>query len=156
MVQIEELLSRLQKVKKTGPGKWQAVCPAHEDRSPSLAIKDADGTILCHCFAGCQVEDVLGAIGLEMIDLFPDTGKKEWQGETPIKFTGGLKFNAMDALRALAGEGSVVLLLACDQAEGRVLSQVDRDRLMTAVGRINAALGYLGDQDDIERALAPI
>jgi hypothetical protein len=151
----EELLSRLNKVKKTGNGKWQACCPAHEDRSPSLAIKEADGTILLHCFAGCQVADVCASIGVEMSELFPPT-KHEWQGETPIKFTGGLKFNAMDALRALAGEGSVVLLLACDQAEGRVLSQVDRDRLMTAVGRINAALGYLGDQDDIERALAPI
>jgi hypothetical protein len=153
---VEELLSRLAKVKKSGPNKWAACCPAHEDRSPSLAIKDENGTLLVHCFGGCETADVLAAVGLELSDLFPDTGKREWQGETPVKFTGGLKFNALDALRAMAGEGSVVLLLACDQAEGRVLSQVDRDRLMTAVGRINAALGYLGDQDDIERALAPI
>jgi hypothetical protein len=155
-MQVEELLSRLSKVKKTGADKWAAQCPAHEDRSPSLAIKDADGTILLHCFAGCSPGDVCASVGISLTDLFPDTGKREWQGETPVKFTGGLKFNAMDALRALAGEGSVVLLLACDQAEGRVLGQVDRDRLLTAVGRINAALGYLGDQDDIERALAPI
>jgi hypothetical protein len=152
---IEELLCRLNKVKKTGAGKWAAQCPAHEDRSPSLAIRDAEGTILLHCFAGCSPGDVCASVGISLTDLFPDT-KREWQGEKPVQFTGGLKFNAMDALRALAGEGSVVLLLACDQAEGRVLSQIDRDRLLLAVGRINAALGYLGDQDDIERALAPV
>jgi hypothetical protein len=155
-VQVEELLSRLTKVKKTGTDKWQACCPAHEDRSPSMSIKDADGTILLHCFAGCPVDDICGAIGVEMTDLFPDTTKREWQGERPVKFGGGLKFNAMDALRCLSGEGSVILLLASDMAEGKVLSPDDMQRVLKAVGRVNAALGYLGDQDDIERALGPI
>lgn len=41
--------------KPTGPGKWQAKCPYHEDKEPSLSITAADdGGTLVHCHAGCQ------------------------------------------------------------------------------------------------------
>jgi hypothetical protein len=38
-----------------------AVCPTHRDRSPSLSIRDGnvDGRVLLHCFAGCDVRDIL-------------------------------------------------------------------------------------------------
>jgi hypothetical protein len=146
-VQVEELLARLSKVKGAGKGKWMAVCPAHEDRSPSLAVKESDGTILLKCFAGCSVEDVTGAIGVEMHELFPPR-RNEWQPgmEKPLKFN-GVRFTAIDALRCLSGEGSVILLCACDMAEGKVLSPDERDRLVTAVGRVNAAIDYLGEND---------
>lgn len=146
---VEELLARLTKVKATGPGKWVACCPAHEDRSPSLAIKDSDGTILAHCFAGCSTEDVCGAIGVEMTDLFPPSDKREWVGtEKPVKFGGGLKFSALDALRCCAGEASIVLLLACDASEGKVLAPDELDRLVTACARLTASLEYLGAQEE--------
>jgi len=49
---INNLLGRLNKVKSTGRNSWLACCPAHDDRSPSLSIKEeADGHILLHCFA---------------------------------------------------------------------------------------------------------
>ncbi|MEQ9335158.1 toprim domain-containing protein [Thalassobaculum sp.] len=39
---------------KAGCG-WIARCPAHEDRTPSLSIRDADdGNLLVHCHAGCD------------------------------------------------------------------------------------------------------
>lgn len=69
---IEELLTRLDKVSGKYP-KWKAVCPAHEDRSPSLAISEApDGTILIHCFAGCGAGDIMDAIGMSLSDLFSE------------------------------------------------------------------------------------
>jgi CHC2 zinc finger len=147
---VIELLQRFSKVKQTGPGKWQACCPAHEDRSPSLAIKESDGTILVHCFGGCSPEDVCGAVGVEMHDLFPPR-RNEWTPgvEKPIKF-GAVRFSAIDALRCLAGEGSVVLLLAADMSEGKVLGPAEIDRLATALGRVQAAMDYLGD-NEIER-----
>src|SRR5262245_4638608 len=49
-----------------------ARCPAHPDRTPSLSIAvsgDRD-KILLHCHAGCAVDDILGALGLERADLF--------------------------------------------------------------------------------------
>lgn len=144
---VEELLTRFSKVKKAGPDKWIACCPAHEDRSPSLAIKENDGTILLHCFAGCSPEDVAGAVGVEMHELFPPR-RNEWQPgvEKPLKF-GGVRFSAIDALRCLSGEGGILLLLACDLAEGKVLAPDEHERLLTAVGRINAAMEYLGDNE---------
>ena len=69
----DTLLSRLSSVRQTGPGKWQARCPAHDDRSPSLSIRQTDdGKILIHCWSGCDTEAVITAIGLTWRDLYPD------------------------------------------------------------------------------------
>lgn len=69
---VEALLSRLQGVRQTGPGRWLARCPAHEDRTPSLSIRETEGgTILLRCFAGCGAVEVVQAVGLELRDLFP-------------------------------------------------------------------------------------
>jgi hypothetical protein len=142
---VEDLLARLAKVRKSGPNKWSACCPAHEDRSPSLAIKESDGVILLHCFAGCSPEDVCGSIGIEISELFPPSDKREWVGtEKPVKFGGGLRFSAIDALRCLQGEGAILCLLACDMSEGKVLSPAERERLFTATGRLTEAMIYLG------------
>lgn len=65
------VLDRLSGVKQSGE-QWIARCPAHEDRNPSLSIRRGDdGRALVHCFAGCEPEEVIGAIGLEYKDLFP-------------------------------------------------------------------------------------
>lgn len=37
-------------------------CPSHDDRSPSLAVDDAHGRVLVHCFSGCPQRDVLQAL----------------------------------------------------------------------------------------------
>ncbi len=70
---IDNLLSSLTKV-KGGKGRWTACCPAHNDKSPSLAIREVeDGRILLKCFANCSIQEIMGAIGMEIGDLFPDT-----------------------------------------------------------------------------------
>ena len=71
---LDKILMRLSGVKKIGDGKYMAICPAHDDKSPSLAITEKDGKCLLHCFPGCSALDVLGSIGLEMGDLFDDDG----------------------------------------------------------------------------------
>ncbi|MNR26657.1 hypothetical protein D3C85_1438870 [compost metagenome] len=69
---IDLILPRLDKVKPSGPGKWKARCPAHDDKDPSLSIREADdGKVLLHCWAGCEARDITAAIGLELRDLFP-------------------------------------------------------------------------------------
>ena len=66
------LLSHLDGVKKQGDG-WMALCPAHEDRNPSLRISEGDGGVtLLKCFAGCDAEAVVAAMGLTMADLFAE------------------------------------------------------------------------------------
>ena len=42
---------------------WLCRCPAHDDRSPSLSLRDGeDGRILMRCFAGCDPRDVLAEL----------------------------------------------------------------------------------------------
>jgi putative DNA primase/helicase len=41
---------------------WIARCPAHDDRNPSLSIRDADGKVLVRCHAGCEQERVIAAL----------------------------------------------------------------------------------------------
>jgi hypothetical protein len=44
-------------------GSWTARCPAHDDREPSLSIRDADdGKVLVRCHAGCEQERVIAAL----------------------------------------------------------------------------------------------
>jgi hypothetical protein len=67
-----EVIERLNGARQSGPGKWIAKCPAHSDRSPSLSVRETpDGVVLIHCFAGCHVDAVLHAVGLEFSSLFP-------------------------------------------------------------------------------------
>ena len=74
---MHELLSRLDKVRPAGQDTWAACCPAHDDKSPSLTIRQAaDGKLLLHCFTGCSTYDVLAAVGLAWGDLFPDENYK--------------------------------------------------------------------------------
>ena len=41
---------------------WIARCPAHDDREPSLSIREADGKVLVRCHAGCDQRDVIGVL----------------------------------------------------------------------------------------------
>ncbi|MGV0618168.1 toprim domain-containing protein [Mycolicibacterium elephantis] len=57
-------------VNDSGHGKAQAQCPAHDDGRASLSVTAIEGSVLVHCHAGCQTDDVLAAVQLEMRDLF--------------------------------------------------------------------------------------
>ncbi len=68
---VDELLQRLQGVKRTGSG-YMARCPAHADHTASLHVGAGDdGCLLLHCFAGCATADVVASLHLTMSDLFP-------------------------------------------------------------------------------------
>ncbi|MHC2582663.1 hypothetical protein ACVI1J_005162 [Bradyrhizobium diazoefficiens] len=91
--------------RQTG-GQWMCRCPAHEDRRPSLAVRDGDdGRVLVHCFAGCHPLDVIDALkacGLwetrarrfvpSRLKPPPATGNRDkarwlWQRSQPIRQT---------------------------------------------------------------------
>jgi 5S rRNA maturation endonuclease (ribonuclease M5) len=72
---VHELLGRLERVSKSSDG-WRARCPGHDDAKPSLSVATADdGRILLRCFAGCDVERIVDALGLELRDLFAASGE---------------------------------------------------------------------------------
>jgi hypothetical protein len=69
---IERILPRLERVRTKQRGGWTARCPAHDDRHPSLGVREtSDGTVLVNCLAGCNASDIVRALGLELRDLFP-------------------------------------------------------------------------------------
>src|SRR5215211_925214 len=74
---VEVLCKRLDNVRPNGAG-FTARCPAHEDRENSLSINEGDdGRALVKCFTGCDVERIVGTLGLTMRDLFqPRTSDK--------------------------------------------------------------------------------
>lgn len=131
-------LQRLERLKETGPDRWIACCPAHEDRSPSLSIRYCDdGRVLLHCFAGCDVEDVLSAIGLTFPDIMPEPigGKHSYR---PMRS----RFDARQVLECVTHETIVVCLLAEKMLSRETLTQSDDERLTLAAQRLNTAVQY--------------
>lgn len=133
-MKLEMLLARLKKARRTANGQWVACCPAHADKSPSLAIKAVEGTILLHCFGGCSVEEVLGAVEMTVTDLYPDTGRSNTKQH---------RINPRDALQCVSLEAMVVSATA-NTMNQRDLKAEELARLRTAVGRINAAFAMSG------------
>lgn len=129
----EEFLSRLQRVRKTGPSSWMASCPAHEDKSPSLTVSvKPDGKLLVYCHAQCGIEAVVGALGIDLTDLYP---------ERPIEHSARERnpFPAADVLRAIADEIDVLEVILHDIDWCVPLKQDDIERAQVALERIRAA-----------------
>ncbi len=77
---VDDILSRLHRVRRSRNG-WTALCPSHQDRERSLSIAIGDdGRVLLRCFAGCPVEAIVKALGLELKELFPDR-RRDGRGE---------------------------------------------------------------------------
>lgn len=130
---VEILLSKLEKVRRTAPGKWIASCPTRTDRSPSLAIRELDdGTVLLHDFGGDDVASILGAIGLSFEDLYPT---KTTVGRAPVR----RPFIASDVLDLVAFECSVAVIVLADVLRLENVSDQDWDRLSIAAQRLGHA-----------------
>ncbi|OGI41831.1 MAG: DNA primase [Candidatus Muproteobacteria bacterium RBG_16_64_11] len=128
------LIDRLEGVRQTGQGRWIARCPAHEDRSPSLSIRELDdGRVLIHDFAGCDPGDVLSAIGLELADLFPKPLAHSEKSTRPNHWHA-----AREALRTLHRESLIVAIAAENIAAGNALDAADRRLVIAAAGKIRA------------------
>lgn len=68
-------VARALDAKRTG-GQWLARCPAHEDDTPSLALRvGANGKLLCRCHAGCDQDVVIAE--LKQRGLWPDTVRND-------------------------------------------------------------------------------
>ena len=134
----DKVLCCLEKVRKTGQGQYLACCPAHADKSPSLAIREIDdGRTLIHCFSGCSTLEILSAIGMTFADLMPEPiGIHIKREKRP--------FAVADALRCIAFEALVVMCAAKYLSNGKPLPKSELERLMKSVERIQAGLTATG------------
>jgi len=135
-MRIDVLLDRLDRVRQAGPGRWMACCPAHDDKNPSLSLRELDdGRILLHDFAGCAAADVLSAIGLTLADLYPDRLGDHLAPTRDRKH----RHAASEALKALDADALLVVVAAENIAAGVALDDADRELLAGTVSRIHAA-----------------
>jgi hypothetical protein len=140
---IGDLLNKLGKVRGS-KGRWIACCPAHVDRSPSLAITETDdGRILLKCFAGCSAHQIVEAVGMDLTDLFPSDNNLDRLKANHINKPVRRPFYATDLLKIIQFEALITSIAAFDVSEGREVSAEDRKRLKTAVSRINEAVSYI-------------
>jgi hypothetical protein len=134
----DTLLSRLEAVKQTGPGRWIARCPAHADKTPSLAIRELDdGRVLLHDFGGCSVESILDACDLTFDDLFPPRSL-EHRGKPERR-----PFPALDVLR-LIGKESLIVAASAKTLTQRALSGAEQSRVLESAMLIQGALNAAG------------
>lgn len=127
-ISVGDLLNRLDRAKPNGADRWMARCPAHEDDGPSLSIRATGDRILLNCFAGCETEDVLAAIGLTFSDIMPERNP----------FNGKHQFIPRDMgliVEELAHEVTVLLLIL----EEIGAAGAHTDRLVDMKRRINMA-----------------
>jgi len=131
---VDKIINLLEGVKTTGQDRWIARCPAHDDRSPSLVIKEVDDRLLLHCFAGCSAYEIVSAVGLELSDLFPKRVTHE--GNRSLS----RPFPASDILKCLSLESMFVSICAQDLQRGEKLTDQDVERLGLANKRIHLAV----------------
>lgn len=66
-MQLAEMLA----ARPAGRSRWQAKCPSHKDRRPSLSITQGKNCVLLKCWSnGCTVEQIVTALGIHVRDLF--------------------------------------------------------------------------------------
>lgn len=132
---IDHLLVRLAHVNVknssvTGVNQWQALCPAHADKNPSLVITEcSNGTVLVKCWAGCTVEEVVQSIGLELKDLFVHPSGKQ-----------GCSFSAINKLpskKAIAHEQLIISIAEATLSKGHTLAPIDNKRYQQAKQRLS-------------------
>lgn len=130
---IDNILTRLEKVRPNGTDRWMACCPGHADTNPSLSIKYTGERVLLHCFAGCDTADVLDAVGLSWRDVMPPSDRQGREAYKRFKDTQRLQ-------RALEHEE---LVLTITENSIEPLSDVDIERNRLAKQRIAKIKGVL-------------
>jgi len=123
-VNIEDLADHFEKVKFRGRG-FTAVCPAHEDRSPSLSVSEGLEHTLVHCFAGCSFFEIVAAAGLRPLDFASEGGRSRTE---PYHDT----MNARARLARMAGLGKRAVT-RFDEVASVALEPSDRVMATTGV-----------------------
>ena len=131
------LLERLDGVKRTGEGRWIAKCPSHDDKNPSLSVRETGDRLLLHCWAGCEVHAIVASVGLRLADLFAQ----------PLPNAGPVprheRFDWRSAWRCVSSEALVAMLIAADCARSGALTSADADRAALAAERLAEAASTL-------------
>ena len=123
---IDELADHFDSVKMTARG-FTARCPAHDDRTPSLAIDEGATSYLVKCGVGCSFFDIVDAAGLHPLN-FKIGGT--WTTTSSSAMVGS---KARDRMREMRERKGLVLTTLAQIAE--VALQPDPEWLAEIVDR---------------------
>lgn len=140
---VGRLLARLEGVRRVGDGRWTAKSPLRpRQRTGSLSIRElADGRVLLHDFAGASVDEILRAVGLELVDLYPPRVADDRRLARERR-----PFTVGEAVRALRGELYVVWILLADLGDGAPIDDATRQRARLARRRCEALIEALAHE----------
>ena len=132
---VNRLLSALLRVRPRGDSSWTALCPVHQEKTPSLSINLLpDGTVLMFCHGcGGNGQQVAEALGIPVSELFPPRPHDTPDGPGG---RGPYTRNTRDLLAAARREALIVVLAMEDQRQGRELSLEDEHRVLEAARRL--------------------
>jgi hypothetical protein len=111
---LHEILTGRGPVRPGGRDQFTALCPVHEDSTPSLSVTwkhgHAGGVTLVNCFAcSATAQDVVDALGLTLADLYDEPLERTQQrttpriGRSPQQRTAGPRRGKLGRLPALLG-----------------------------------------------------
>lgn len=108
-MQINELLSYFNNVKRVNNNSYQCNCPAHRDSKPSLTISEKGDKILMYCHAGCSNDMILNAVGLKIHDLYNNENVKKTTATTWKTKLEGWKKKELEAVYHYYDENTLYL-----------------------------------------------
>lgn len=147
MTAFDNLQDRLDPPKR-GDTHFMALCPAHPDRNPSLRVTAIPGSVLIHCFAGCDTDTVLHTMGLDRASLFDNPTGRAYEYEdgrvvhrTPDKkfrqtgnTTGTPTLYRLSDVQAAVACGSVVYLVEGEKDADAIAYHWQRCATTTPMG----------------------
>lgn len=139
MSNIDNILNSLDKVKSLGGGRYKALCPVHDEKTPSLGITQKDDDrIIMHCFGcGANGVEIIRSLGMELADLFPESERRKDDYRRDRK-----PFPATQILECINFESSVIMIAARQIIDDVQLNRTDYQRVETAYNRIYEAVNY--------------
>lgn len=135
---VSNFLNKLNKVQGRGRDSWVACCPSHDDKNPSLKVDIKNDKILIKCWSGCSTEDILGSVGMDFDDIFPDKAiYHRSSGDRPT-------LSSSDALRIIKYEAMIIYMMGVDLRAKKIPNEEDHNRFVLAVGRVKDAMDAAG------------
>ena len=136
---VDQVLSRLDNPRPNGRDRWRSICPSCGGSNASaLSVGIGhDDAVLLKCFKGCDVSQVIGAVGLEVTDLFPHA---VGPGGGCPQLRRRAMLSARQAIDLIEFECLLVWTAAFNLANGHALTREDLERLAVAGRRIQAAI----------------
>ena len=140
---MEEILERLDKVRRYGDS-YRALCPVHGgDNHSALKLTHKEGKVLLHCFAcGASAKEIMDSLNLSMDLLFDE--KREFVRDPNWM----LKKTQMQ-------DDTLILIAQAAEERGERLKYGDRTGLQLALARRDQRKAKGIDQVDLYMDIRP-